>query len=546
MMPTTPPKNPLLLAAKLRSPALVLSLLSHRISPAPNLDEADEERMTTLSYILQPSGHASRSEMAEAIEPLLLRGAKIDYLAPDLSVHPTWTQDGYRHPNAHIAYLAIAAGEKLGFPVLSRFSPSRLKALSAEHPLMHKAAAKDALWAVKLLLDAGADPNIEIRDSREWEGFPIAHAHSAEMLRMLSDGGASLSAPDSHGKTALDRLSSNSVSRDILLVAAEIAEKKAISAAGISSRGIAKSKLPSEVIQPLAEALFQAVGAKNRDKTKSLWKIIGRKNAIAARDRLGRSLLTAAIEARDFPLAKTLLAAGQSVNEVDQRGVSPFIAFVTLSYSRSERDPRGVRRRDFWSRMQPTVDFSAKDASGRSVGELLWGLSFSQSDSSPTSMENFSKQLWGENFDLLSPTADGRCFLQRAAAQWLRKSQEFNYSVPAYSIAPFPSLLGKAIEDPRFSPEIAADIIDQFLGAPAKEYWEAGATGSRIRAREDIHQLFLSMLSREDILANAASISLIQQAAPSFQQAYSLIEAAVFSSENPLSSSAPRRASRSL
>lgn len=532
--------SPILLAAKLHSSELVLSLLSHRIIPAPDLEETDDLGITALSYLLQP--RHGRGRPAQAIEALLARGAKVDYLTPDPFLPGQWRGSEYAQPLSHIAALAISSGEDCGSPILSRLSPRRLLEISFEQPLLHRACEADALWAAKILLDAGVSPN---REHHGQEGFPIAAAKSSEMLRMLSERGASLSLPDSTGRTSLELLSSRDVSKEILQEAAMISERSSLLAAGLGNRSISRSKLPAEVIRPLTDALFQAVGSRQKEKVRALWKTIGKKNALAARDRQGRSLLGAAIEARDFPFARSMIQAGQDVNEFDARGLNPLISFLTLSYSSVERDRRGRRRKDFWAKMRPLANFSARDPLGRGLGEILWPMGFSDANYPPVSPQDLKETLWGASFDIFEPAADGACFLQRGISLWLRKAHEFSYQTPALQFATYPDLLSSHLDSPKMTASLAADLLNRFFGEPASDFWD-GPRSLSVRGGPQLERSFLRLLSRPDVVSLAGPISPRQRAAKSFPESYAILEAAALAHARPAAPSDRKSVSRSL
>ena len=399
-----PPKNPILLACKLGAPELVLSLLAHQITPPPDINEVDEFGYSPLAYALQNP----RLMKAKLPEAFIAAGA-----CPDITTN-VWNEPSYYRNDSgpvqtHSALLALNCPEPLGNQLFDLIGPTRMKELLASYPLLNKAIETRAYWAARRFIsEYGCDVN---RVDPKL-GPPALFCKDIEGLGILLTHGAHVCSENSGFPTALEFYFGNGASAEMQEVLLDAAKKE------VDSKISKGKKLPEPLRKALGCALIKSITDRNKVNLQMIWKTLGRKNCLMAKDSTGQNVLAAAIKSKQVTLAKRFLAAGVDPNEGDLQGKNSIFYFLTLPYDRIEKDNRCVKRRLLWDEMLPKIDFKLKNSAGLDLSQQLWDEFITERGSMV--FRSIAKAIW--NKDQWHPTLsdeNGSFFLPQAAEIYL-------------------------------------------------------------------------------------------------------------------------------
>lgn len=380
----------------------LLSLLrDFKLDPSPDINfyyknEKSEHRVSALSVCLQNCD--STPKAIECVIEMEKRGVNFDIYSRLVGSFETSIRFDQGNRSVPIHALEIIA--KLKNPeihnlVLRKLPKQRIQELLDTTSTFAIAVAADNLSLVNFFLENfKVDLNKEIIKPDELENvvhsmaeapFIVNNAKTIEMLGVLVKNGASLIKQSSAKvpKTALQKITENkSVAKSFLSCATEAAMSQSLAVKLKNSNAIDGTKLDSnayDVDPMITSSLFTAIEQKNANNTEALIKSIGKKNIANITNFKGENLLFAAINVKNFTLAKKMLSYGCSLHQYDKAESSnPLIRFLTLSHQRWEdRDPRGVRRAEMRHTIFELADFNVKNSKGE---PLLWSLYFTPLD----------------------------------------------------------------------------------------------------------------------------------------------------------------------
>jgi len=177
---------------------------------------------------------------------------------------------------------------------------------------LHRAAARDDVAFVELLLDRGASVDVEDSDGRE----PLFKASSAAMVAALCDAGADPDASGPDRKTALTRASKASLADTVRELLARGADVDAVDAFDGTALHWAAVAEPCEQCDETLEMLI-AAGAGIDEQTNQ-----------------GATPLAMAASRGRSDAVKTLIAAGADVDIGDDDGDTP----ITLALKHAPND----------------------------------------------------------------------------------------------------------------------------------------------------------------------------------------------------------------
>lgn len=466
--------NPALLAARNGLPDLVLAVLAHRVAPRIDLNERGPDGATAIGHLAQNKGlgestpEVNRKAVAELIE----RGALVETFEPDFRDTSNWnrTTRAYELPTVHLALLCLRSSTGPWQPIFEKLGASRLRALCAEHPLLHEALRQHNRAAAEALLDAGADPD---REDPEL-GLPLSNCLTPAAFSMMISRGAKMGARDAAGRSALQVVSAKTESREILAMAAAAAEAEARGTVASFKEGERlKGRASDDVAEPLLASLFDAVDAQNLERADHLWKSLDlgrhKPRLMAARDSKGRNLLHAAIEAHAFPLARKLLRLGMSPDVVSAGDATAFTSLLALSYDRKiERDKSRKRRAKFCAEVMAQVDWAARGTDGSTLYERLLGVDIESHND--LDVEPLRKRAAARLPDWLALEGEPpTCLLARALGVAVCAGRS-GYRTLAYAQEenePFANILAAQLERPEFGREQAAGVLQSLFGKSA-------------------------------------------------------------------------------
>ncbi len=461
---------------------------------------------TPLSLTLKSTGSVLAQRCAES---LIARGANLKQrvtIASEMSemsyIRETLSEDKKAMFQRPLSLYACSLYENpISTLILRSMKIEDVRLESMEVPLLARAVKSNNLALIKYLLeDVGVDPNGQVspqiyakectssvprshENQQDFAYFPIllpmSYVSSKEALSLLLTHGAKIGLQDIHlGKSPFECISSRKIApeeqKEILEISALALEKER----GAKRSDLRKknSQTPQELLDSLGEALFSAISSKNKQSIASLTKSLGWKNIVAFKNTKGQNLLFPALETKNIPLVKLLMARGLDINAYDKEGKSPLTVALTLhngsSYGTGTRyDPKGEHRRAFREKfLLPHANLNATDALGRPLVWQLWGKKWDlQGLSGDTEKEGWIKKICS-NYPRYSGSQDkpdplmcdtqGETFIEYVLKQ---KRPEGWDSVAMLSEWSAINLFESALSHPRFTTELATRVLDILL-----------------------------------------------------------------------------------
>lgn len=253
-------------------------------------------------------------------------------------------------PKASAAELSVLFPHPGALAVLRSLSPERLRWLAAERDAFSAAAAVGNIPALRLLAEAGADPNA-LDSAGE---APLSRCRSAPVISCLFELGADLGVVSSAtGKSCLNHFMSarfGAAGKEILAV---VTERARLAPARSSAESLGPNL--SESQRALASAAFTALAADNPAAARSAILSLGPDAARVAKPS-GENLLLAACRAKNWAEAARLLGFGCDICAMDLSGDSPLLLLSTArsKHFASDSAPfynsRGAEIADKWAR----------------------------------------------------------------------------------------------------------------------------------------------------------------------------------------------------
>ena len=472
------PANPILLAAAKGEPAIVSAILAHRIAPKIDLNERDENGVSTLGYLLQKN-HNDLKSQKEAILAMIALGAKLDVLEPDFDTRTDWDSAAniYRHQQSPLLNIAIRKNSVALPNIVDALGPKKINDIAKDSPLLHTALSMGNREVAEAILKAGAEPN----QHDKFRGFPIASACNPACFSLMVASGAKLNLADEKGKTALQAICGSNASQEILSMATSAAQAEAKGQVAMFQEGKAadKSKASDEIAQPLIEALFESIDRKKTDRIKNLWLTLGlgrdKTRLFNSRDKKGRTLAHAAVSAKNFALLKRLAERGMDLNTFDEQGNTPISILLGLEFDRStERGDRyGDRRKKLFSDLSKHIRWDATSPEGFTYFDSLFTVGIERKNGM-TPEEVKQKACAEDPLWLDSPAGDGTCLLSRCLARSVvARSAPYNSisSVMENSTKGICVVLAEQISKPEFGKYHAKAVLDACFSDKQRSSW---------------------------------------------------------------------------
>lgn len=479
---SAPLVNPFAHAASRLDIPMIGALLAYDIQPQPDINErlaGNTESVSPLGAVLSWTRETGDEQALEIVKLLLARGANADTVDPDHT--KTYARDPVTrmmvYPKNHLALFSVRRSEAIGRVIFDHLGPEKLKVICEEHPVFHTAVKSNHAWAVRYLLDIGVDLNASV----PLHGQPMNSAVHLDMAQLLLHHGAKLHAKDDQGVSVLEKLSAGKHDADfmsLLLKASELETSgKKVDVAALLDTKVSRLRKGEEASDSLINSLFKAIENRQSVSYQTIWTNLGKQRAYEARDSKGRSILHAAVQARDWSLTRRLLRGGMNPNDFDHQGHTAFSIFATLTVTSDEKDRKGWRRarEEVGKAMKELFNPDAVSPSGQCYFDLLWGRNY----------ESFNGIYAHQLFPLLNrPSADGTldkpwmkrkadgtCFLEQAISHL--KAREGNYShVEFCDYKVLFTMIEQSITCQQMDSALANHFFEQLLGASSSTLWK--------------------------------------------------------------------------